>query len=155
MSARYKKGQVGNAVIIILGSSIIICANIMYMYGFHPVAFIILLAALIGLPLGGTLTVEVDDREVRARLGIGLIRKTIPIDDIESCDVRRIPWYWGWGFRLSPRGWMFRVSGLSVVELFLKDGRRFCIGSNEPDILARAINAAVDASRGKQQGLKQ
>jgi hypothetical protein len=52
----------------------------------------------------------------------------------------RTPWYYGWGIRLTPYGWLWNVSGTGGVELRFEDGGRFRVGSDEPDRLADAIH---------------
>ncbi|MCX8091736.1 MAG: hypothetical protein N3I86_12535 [Verrucomicrobiae bacterium] len=91
--------------------------------------------------LFGTLTVEVDDERIRLWFGIGLVRKTIPLADIASCRPVRNRWWWGWGIRAIPGGWLYNVSGLDAVELVLRNGRIFRIGTDEPQRLWEFIEA--------------
>jgi len=90
----------------------------------------------------GTLTVEVDHEVVRLRFGVGLIRKTIPLVDVQACREARNPWYAGWGIRLAPSGVIWNVSGFDAVELELPHGKRFRIGTDEPAALGAAITTA-------------
>jgi hypothetical protein len=60
--------------------------------------------------------------------------------------VVRNRWYYGWGIRITPRGWLYNVSGLDAVELALKNGKCVRIGSDEPHALARAIDHARGAA---------
>jgi len=95
--------------------------------------------------LFGALTVEVDDAAIRLRFGIGLIRKTFSLADVASCQSVRNRWWWGWGIRLTPSGWLYNVSGLEAVELVLKNGKKFRIGTDEP----RALNDYIQAKLNK------
>jgi len=98
-----------------------------------------------------TLTVTVDERDVQARFGAGLIGKRIPLSGIESCRPALNCWWWGWGIRLCPGtgagapGWMYNVSGLQSVELRLKNGASFRIGTDEPERLCEAITQRLQA----------
>lgn len=85
--------------------------------------------------LMGALTVEVDDAAIRLRFGIGLVRKSFRLDEIAACQAVRNKWWWGWGIRLIPGGWLYNVSGLDAVELVLKNGKIFRIGTDEPQVL--------------------
>jgi hypothetical protein len=103
------------------------------------------------LMLFGALTVEVDDTTIRLRFGVGLIRKTFSLADVASCQPVRNPWWWGWGIRLIPaarpgdgRGWLYNVSGLDAVELVLKNGKQFRIGTDEPHVLKDFIQAKLN-----------
>ena len=94
------------------------------------------------------LTVEVDRNEVVAAFGPGVIRKRWRIDDIEEVKRVRNPWYYGWGIRLTPHGWMFNVSGLEAVEMHLKNGKKFRIGTDDPQGLTEAIRNAREGVEG-------
>lgn len=98
--------------------------------------------AILGLliPLFGWLTVTMDNEKVTAKFGIGLIRKRIAIKDIQSATPVRNKWYYGWGIRMGPDGWIYNVSGLDAVEIELKSGGKFRIGTDEAEELARAIS---------------
>jgi hypothetical protein len=107
-----------------------------------PLVLVAVIAAL-GLLIFGALTVEVDREAIRLRFGIGLVRKTVPLERVRSWRPVRNPWYVGWGIRLAPGYTMWNVSGLSAVELVLADGRRFRIGTDEPEALSRAIEMSA------------
>ncbi len=89
--------------------------------------------------LFATLTVEVRDGLLKFHFGPGLIRKTLKISEIESCEIVRNPWYYGWGIHATSKGWIYNVSGFEALEIFMKDGRRLRIGTDEPEILRKVI----------------
>jgi hypothetical protein len=98
-------------------------------------------AVLIGfvLVLFSTLTVIVRDGAMDVFFGPGLIRRRIPLRRIREVRVVKTPWYYGWGIRLTPTGWMWNVSGLGGVEVQFDDRHRFRVGSDEPNELAEAL----------------
>jgi len=97
----------------------------------------------LGLLTYATLTVDVDSEEVRARFGIGLIRKSIALADIARCDVVRTPSWWGWGIHWTPSGWLYNVSGRAAVRLEMTTERPVMIGSDEAERLKAAIDARL------------
>lgn len=99
------------------------------------------------LALFSSLTVTVGDEVLEVSFGPGLIRRRIPLRSIREVRVVRSPWYHGWGIRLTPDGWLWRVSGLRGVELLFESGRRFRIGTDEPDRLANVLVTAIRAAR--------
>jgi hypothetical protein len=109
-----------------------------------------------------TLTVEVDEREIRIRFTGGLIRRRVTLADLRSQRAVRNPWRYGWGIHMIPGGWIWNVSGLDAVELVLSDGHILRVGTDEPEALSRAIAqvapgagttaAAPVASQGKRRG---
>jgi hypothetical protein len=101
--------------------------------------------ALLGLCLllFPTLTVVVERERLLCFFGCGLIRREIRLSEIQAVSVVRNRWTSGWGLRLIPGGWMWNVSGLDAVELRLRNGRRFRIGTDQPAALRAAIAKRV------------
>ncbi len=85
------------------------------------------------------LTVEVTRGEVSAAFGLGWPARRIALADITEFRAARSRWYYGWGLRFIPRGTMYNVWGLDVVELQLSNGRRFWIGTDEQGDLLAAL----------------
>jgi hypothetical protein len=69
----------------------------------------------------------------RRRLSLAEIRHVF------ARDYSPILEYWGWGLRLSWRGWAYNVSGQRGVQLELDRGLPVLIGSQHSDELAAAI----------------
>lgn len=84
-----------------------------------------------------TLTVKIDQRFIKLRFGLGFFRKKFLLDEIAS--VRRVKnhWYYGWGIRFwfKPKMWIFNISGFDAIELTMKNGKIYRIGTNEPEKL--------------------
>jgi hypothetical protein len=106
-----------------------------------PVAVVVFILAVFG-----TLTVSVDEATVQATFGVGPIRKGIALADVSGFEVVRNRWYYGWGVRYFPGGWLYNVSGLSAVEFRLRDGRRVRIGTDEPEALREAVARVIGPS---------
>jgi hypothetical protein len=88
-----------------------------------------------------SLTVEVSTDELVWFFGPGVWRKSILRSEIESAIPARNKWRWGWGIHLTPRGWLYNVSGLDAVEVILRDGKTLRIGSDEAKQLADALTS--------------
>ena len=73
----------------------------------------------------GSLTVRVDEGAVKLRFGVGLIRRTIPLDRIQAAARVRNRWWYGWGIRLTPHGWLWNVAGPDAVNSGSRMGRCF------------------------------
>lgn len=91
------------------------------------------------LLLFSSLTVVVADQTLQVFFSAGIIYRHIPLSRIRKVEVVQMPWYYGWGIRLTPHGWLWRISGLVAVQLTFDDGRRFNIGSDEPEKLAQVL----------------
>ena len=148
MIVHYRKSQVSNVIVVATGSGIIILGNIMWAYGCRCSLWAMIVLLAVAMTIFGALTVEVGEDTVTAQFGPGFLKRRIPLRRIRYVRPMEIPWYFGWGVRWIPRGWMFRGSGTAVVEIELDDGRRFCIGTPEPKELTRAIEAAMGRRNG-------
>ncbi len=100
---------------------------------------------LLALTIFSRLTVRVTDKNVEAHFGLGLFTRQFSLIEIDAIECVRNPWYYGWGIRLTPEGWMYNVSGLDAVQLQLASGKRFRIGTDEPQQLKSAIDRAITA----------
>jgi hypothetical protein len=102
---------------------------------------------LFGLPFL-TLTVTVDEHAVEARFGGGVISKRLELATISSAQAVKNSWLVGHGIRWVGNGWLWSVAGHGAVELALKTGQRFRIGTNQPRQLCTAIqDRLADRSR--------
>lgn len=144
----YKRTQIGYLMLAFIAIGILLVLNYFYLSDkTNPFLLIILAALAVSLLLFSILTVEVDGEEVSVRFGVGLIRKRFPLSEIESHSAVRNPWYYGWGLRRTPIGWLYNVSGLEAVEITMKDGRKVRIGTDDPAGLDAAIGAALSNKR--------
>ena len=88
------------------------------------------------------LTVEIADGILTVEFRGGLLQRTIALAAIRQVDQVEVPWYYGWGLRLTPRGWLYNVKGRHAVAVGLANGRTVTIGTDEPAELVAAIEAA-------------
>jgi hypothetical protein len=135
----YKHTQIGWVILGVIVPMAAILGAVFATAGLVLLGAVSAAALLLVAALFGSLTVSVDRKHLRARFGVGLIGKTIELDQVRSFAVMRTPWYYGWGIRLVPGGWMYNVSGLWSVELLMKDGKRCRIGTDEPEALRKAV----------------
>jgi hypothetical protein len=143
MEAHYRHTQIGWVIIACAIGAALVIVPPLRAVRLPPGPALVVAAACLAILLFTTLTVEVDGKEIRVRFTAGVIHKRIALADVRWCREVRNRWYYGWGIRLMPGGTLWNVSGLDAVELMLKDGRRFRIGTDEPAALAMAIQRVV------------
>jgi hypothetical protein len=90
-----------------------------------------------------SLTVAVTPSSLVFWFGPGILRRTESLSNIESVEPVKNPWYYGIGLRVTPRGMLYSVSGLSAVEVTRNDGSRFRLGTDEPEKLTAALRQAL------------
>ncbi len=146
MATRYKHTQIGHLLITLYAIVVLFLGYFCIMTNFHPLTFIALIIVLIILRIFSRLTVTVDDQMIKVQFGLSIVRKTFPLREIGTYRAVKNPWYYGWGIRFTPRGWLFNVSGFSAIELQMKDGKQYRIGTDDSDNLAEALGEALNQS---------
>jgi hypothetical protein len=96
--------------------------------------------------LFSSLTVEVADGELRFHFGPGFWRKRVALSEVTAVTPTKNSWWEGWGIRFTPRGMLYNVSGTNAVEITLRSGKRFRIGTDEPEALVQALRTAISAA---------
>jgi len=141
---RYKHTQIGYFLLISYSAVILFLGYLNILTDFNPIALVGLSIMLIVLGLFATLTVTVGDEMVKVQFGLGVIRKRFLLKEIEAYQAVKNPWYYGWGIRYTPHGWLYRVSGFSAIELQMKSAKIYRIGTDDPKGLAMAIDEALN-----------
>lgn len=92
-----------------------------------------------------TLTVWIDGSELKIKFGYGLFSKRFALSEIASAKAVKNRWYNGWGIRFwwKPRMMIFNVSGFDAVEIKMKNGKIYRIGTDEPEKFVNAIKQMV------------
>ncbi len=104
----------------------------------------VFLLALVGLMMWfSRLEVRVDGEAVHVVFGAGRPRRTFPLHTVSQATPVRNKWWYGFGIRRAPQGWMYNAWGLDAVELLLTDDTRFRIGTNDVEGLRAAIAARI------------
>jgi len=128
----YRSTQIGTWMVV--SFLIVMIAAVVFglSTGLHRIPLSFAGLALVFLILFRSLTIEIDSRRFRCFFGDGVIWRSIPLSEIIDIKPVRNKWYYGWGIRLTPYGWMFNIGGLDAVELHLASGKRFRVGTDRP-----------------------
>ncbi len=139
----YEHTQRGALIIWAVTAAIIGILAMTYLFGMVWITALVLGIMIFALAICSTLTVSVCDDILRIRYGpLPLIRKSWPVAEIASAAAVTNSWYYGWGIRWTPHGWLYNVSGFEAVEVRLLSGKTFRIGTDEPEALCRALEQA-------------
>jgi hypothetical protein len=140
----YRHTQIGYLTLIVL----LVAALGIFALGPRSPLLVTLSVAvllLISAALFSSLTVQISDGELRFHFGPGFWRKRFPLTEIAAAGVTRSLWWEGWGIRITPRGMLYNISGTAAVEIALRSGQHFRIGTDEPEALAQAVRMAIGA----------
>ena len=153
--AGYCHTQVGWWLIVTLG---IVCLAILAIFSgvelgrqslpptdARIIGWVVFATLVITAVLLTTLTVRVTSDSVVWRFGPGVVRFSLPLAEITSVATTRTPLWAGIGIHWIFTGWVYNVSGRDAVELTKRDGSKVWIGTDEPDLLAAAIERARSA----------
>lgn len=88
-----------------------------------------------------SLQVTIDEKYLLIKFAYGIYKKKFLLSDIMSAKSVKNHWYYGWGIKLWlwPKMWIYSVSGFNAVEIKLKNGRVYRIGTDEAKKLEQAI----------------
>ncbi len=140
---RYRHTQVGYLILSAMSVVIVLIAVLLAVNGLNWIAVAVLVIIIAALVMFSTLTVTIGAAEIEVRFGPGPFRKRFALDDVVSCHAVRNSWWYGWGMRLTPHGWLYNVSGLDAVEIEFRTGKKVRIGTDVPLELEQAIGRAL------------
>jgi len=138
---RYEHTQIGHVIIWSLVAIILIASGGLISHRTPPI--IVSIVLLVCLVLFYRLKITIHEDFLCASFGPGIIRKRLRLAEIVECEPIRIRWWYGWGIHLTPRGWLYNVSGFDAVAITLRDGKKFAFGTNDPHGLAAAIRDSI------------
>lgn len=90
-----------------------------------------------------SLSIRVEQGRLAWSFGVGFPALSTPLQDITCVEVVSVPWWYGKGIHLTARGWIYNVGGNRAVEITLKNGRRFILGTDEPELLERVLKESL------------
>jgi hypothetical protein len=108
---------------------------------------VFLFATTLVMILFSRLTVTVTNESIVTSFGVGWPRHTETLENVLTVAAVRNTWIQGWGIRKISGGWMYNVQGYGGVELDLRSGKKFRIGTDEPTELEAAIAMVIPPPR--------
>ena len=90
-----------------------------------------------------SLNVRIENGFIRIRFGAGTWRKKFALAEVASAKPVKSSFWHGWGIHYTGSAWLYNVAGLDAVEIILQNGKRRRIGTDEPQLLAAAINTSL------------
>lgn len=146
----YKHTQIGYLMLVITLAVLVLFAWVYIMAAAEPPSVdsgsnfaVTAIMALILFILASfwSLQVIIDGKYLRIKFGYGIYQKKFSLNDVMSAKTVKNHWYYGWGIRgwLWPKMWIYNVSGFDAVEIKLKNGKTYRIGTDEPKKLEQII----------------
>ncbi|KKP38270.1 MAG: hypothetical protein UR28_C0019G0025 [Candidatus Peregrinibacteria bacterium GW2011_GWF2_33_10] len=137
----YKHTQISYVIIIALIAVALIFGNILIQTGFNLPVVIATILLLFVLASFTSLQVTIDEEYLRIKFGYGIFWKKFLLNEISSVKTVKNHWYYGWGIRrwLWPKMWIFNISGFDAIEIIMKNGKIYRIGTDEAKKLEQEI----------------
>ncbi len=146
----YKHTQIGYLMLVVTLAVLMLFAWVYIMTSAEPpsadsgtnfAVTTIMTLILFILASFGSLQVIIDGEYLRIKFGYGIYQKKFSLNDVMSAKTAKNHWYYGWGIKgwLWPKMWIYNVSGFDAVEIKLKNGKTYRIGTDEPKKLEQAI----------------
>lgn len=146
----YKHTQIGYLIIFITIILLVFFSWIQIMARLEPpsvdsgtnfVFTAIMVLILFILASFSTLTVTIDEHFLKIHFGWGIYRKRFLLNDIATVKKVKNQWYFGWGIRLWfwPKMCIYNVSGFDAIELIMKNGKIYRIGTDDLEKLELAL----------------
>ena len=144
MRTSYQHKQFGGISLLASVIGILVILLLVSQIGPRPLLLIVLALLVFVAVSCSSLTVATTPSSLVFWFGPGILRKTVALREIERVEPVKNPWYYGIGLRVTPRGMLYNVSGLSAVEIPKRDGSQVRLGTDEPERLAAALRQALD-----------
>lgn len=97
---------------------------------------------LVGFLFHG-LTIKVDETHISWAFGPGVAGQKLALEDIVDVKPVQNSYRHGIGIRITHDGWIYSVSGFSAVQLTLKDGTQYRLGTNDQAGLVAALEDKI------------
>ena len=92
-------------------------------------------------------TIQIADGKLTFWFGFGVVRKSFPIEGIQSIGIVKNPWYYLWGIKSIPGGFLYSISpGGRAIELIFKDDRKIRLGTDRPEEIKQRLDEAIERS---------
>ena len=146
---KYQHTQIGYLILFALLTVALLFGSILMRAQLEPFIFIVMLFVIFIVASFVSLKVVIDEDYLRIKFGYGIFRKKFSLEEIISARRVRNHWYFGWGIRLWfwPYMWIFNVSGFDAVEIRMKNGKIYRIGTDKSKELESAINREIQVSQ--------
>ena len=92
-------------------------------------------------------TIQIAAGKLNFWFGFGVGRKSFPIEGIRSVETVKNPWYYLWGIKSIPGGWLYSIGpGGRAIELVFKDNRKIHLGTNHPEEIKQRLDKVIGRS---------
>ena len=146
---KYEHTQPGYLVVLAILVALLSFSVVFVQTGVTPVMFAFMFFILFLLISFSSLNVVIDDKYLRIKFGYGIFKKKFLLREILTVKAVKNRWYYGWGIRVWfwPSMSIYNVSGFDAIEIKIKSGKTYRIGTDEPKELVVAVKRLIKVSK--------
>ncbi len=133
MNILYKEKEIGYTIIVVVIAGILAILYGLIFVKFNWILIMGALLLLLSLFIFYSLKIIITDEKLIVIFGIGIVKLEFFRDEIVECKEVKTHWYNGWGIHLTGKGLLYNVKGFSAVQIKLKNGKSYLIGTSSPD----------------------
>ncbi|KXK27241.1 MAG: hypothetical protein TR69_WS6001000114 [candidate division WS6 bacterium OLB20] len=141
MNTHYQEQQIGYVPVAIFG----LCTAGMFYLGFlfgYNILFILLTIFFFAVTVVySNMRTTVTDDHIIVRLG-WVFEQQIPLAEVTGIADHEESLMSDWGIRPLGNGWLFSISGYAAIDIHMRNGSMFVIGTQRPSELLSAIQQA-------------
>lgn len=153
MGEEYRHTQVGVMTIIMILLTAAITAFIFYSSISSTQGLDVVMLKVVSLVVAGifvltlasfySFTIQIAEGNLNFWFGFGVSRKAFSIEGIRSVEIVKNPWYYFWGIKSIPGGWLYSIApGGWAIELIFKDKKKIRLGTNCPEEIKQRLDKA-------------
>ena len=151
MEDKYKYTQVGVVTILLIllagvFTAYVVIAGLRTSPGSVQLGIGLLVAGLLILALASfySFTIQIVAGELDFWFGFGVGKRSFDIADIRSIEIVKTPWYYFWGIKSIPGGWLYSIApGGEAIELVFMDGKKIHLGTNRAAEIKKRIETVM------------
>jgi hypothetical protein len=146
MKSTYKHTQVGFftfltiliAGVFIVPLTIRLLAKNRFILILGIIGFVLLM-----LGLFSTFTIEIAHDHLSFWFGIKGLGKTYALHEIQTTQAVKNPWYYLWGIKTIPGGWLYAIAPGKALEIVLKNGHIVRLGTTHPEKVKKVLDETL------------
>lgn len=139
----YHHKQTGKLLIWITGILVLYFIWLFTITEYDYIILVVMVFIIIAVSSFASLRVMIDNKYLKIKFGYGIFKKGFELKEITSAKKVQNHWYYGYGIRYWSNMWIYNVSGFDAVEIKMKNGKRYRIGTDEPEKLERALLQSI------------
>jgi len=155
MEDKYKYTEVGVAtILLILLAGVFTAYVVIAELRTSPGPFLMVVGfAVVGLFIFAlaafySFTIQIAGEKLDFWFGFGVGKRSFDIADIRSIEIVKTPWYYFWGIKSIPGGWLYSIApGGEAIELVFMDRKKIHLGTNRAAEIKERIETVMGTAK--------